>query len=454
MKHTLVAVELIALMAMTASAQKDAGIITRVIQPAWVQHAQAAPERAGEISSSGATATEKMPIFWNDVLTTGAGGRMRATLEDGSILNIGAQSSLLVRRMDTRAQQSEFELRYGRVRAQVVHLTLPDSKFEVRTNAAIVTVLEGGDVYIEATRPVETFVTCSSGKVDVKGLGISTLELNKHVVLNPGEGTTFSPGGNPEKHVATAEELRRAESQEAPAKSSDAFGTGAFRIGGGVTAPQLIYRVEPKYPEEARKAGLEGTVVLYAVVDPDGMIHNMRIVRSLDPVLDENAMQAARQWKFKPGTKEGKPVPVAASIEITFRVLDHPDVGQKANQGSTGGLGTGAVGSKAGAPAPPETVFLVGDGVVAPELIHRVEPEYTEEARRAGLEGTVTLTVAIEPDGMIRNLRVIRSLDGSLDQKAIQAVTQWKFKPGFKNGKPVTVNARIEISFRLPAKTQ
>jgi len=99
------------------------------------------------------------------------------------------------------------------------------------------------------------------------------------------------------------------------------FGGGVFRMGGGVSAPQLIYRVEPEYTEEARKAKYQGTVVLYAVVDVDGLVRNVRIVRSLGLGLDEKAVEAVKQWKFKPGTKDGKPVPVAASIEVTFRLL-------------------------------------------------------------------------------------------------------------------------------------
>jgi len=99
------------------------------------------------------------------------------------------------------------------------------------------------------------------------------------------------------------------------------FGGGAFRIGGGVSAPQLIYRVEPEYTEEARKAKYQGTVVLYAVVDPDGLVRNVRVVRALGLGLDEKALEAVRQWKFKPGMKDGKAVPVAASIEVTFRLL-------------------------------------------------------------------------------------------------------------------------------------
>ena len=99
------------------------------------------------------------------------------------------------------------------------------------------------------------------------------------------------------------------------------IGGGVFRAGGGVSAPQLIYRVEPEYTEEARKAKYQGTVVLYCVVDIHGAVRNIRVVRSLGLGLDEKAVNAVRQWKFKSGMKDGRPVPVAASIEVTFRLL-------------------------------------------------------------------------------------------------------------------------------------
>lgn len=103
--------------------------------------------------------------------------------------------------------------------------------------------------------------------------------------------------------------------------SGGGFGGGAFRVGGGVTAPVPIFRVEPEYTEEARKAKYQGTVVLYCVVDPDGIVRNIRVARSLGLGLDEKAMEAVRQWKFRPGTKDGRAVPVAAAIEVTFRLL-------------------------------------------------------------------------------------------------------------------------------------
>jgi TonB family protein len=99
------------------------------------------------------------------------------------------------------------------------------------------------------------------------------------------------------------------------------IGGGVYRVGGGVSAPSLIYKKEPEYSEEARKAKYQGTVTLYVEVDPSGKAVNIRVLHSLGLGLDEKAMEAVRQWKFKPGMKDGKPVTVAASIEVNFRLL-------------------------------------------------------------------------------------------------------------------------------------
>src|ERR1039458_300706 len=99
------------------------------------------------------------------------------------------------------------------------------------------------------------------------------------------------------------------------------FGGGAYRVGNGVTAPVVLYKKEPEDFEEARKAKYQGTVVLYIEVDPSGRAVNPRVVRSLGLGLDEKAMEAVRQWKFKPGYRDGKPVTVAATIEVNFRLL-------------------------------------------------------------------------------------------------------------------------------------
>ena len=99
------------------------------------------------------------------------------------------------------------------------------------------------------------------------------------------------------------------------------FGGGVFRVGGGVSNPVALYMPEPEYSEEARKAKYQGTVVLEVVVDASGHPRNLKVVRSLGLGLDEKAIEAVEKWKFRPGYKDGKPVTVAATVEVNFRLL-------------------------------------------------------------------------------------------------------------------------------------
>ena len=103
--------------------------------------------------------------------------------------------------------------------------------------------------------------------------------------------------------------------------SGGGIGGGVFRIGGGVSAPRLTYKVEPEYSEQARKAKYQGTVVLAIEVWQDGRAHNIRVIRSLGLGLDEKAIQAVQEWKFVPGKKDGIPVKVRANVEVNFRLL-------------------------------------------------------------------------------------------------------------------------------------
>lgn len=98
-------------------------------------------------------------------------------------------------------------------------------------------------------------------------------------------------------------------------------GGGVYRVGGGVSAPSVLYKVDPEYSEEARKAKYSGTVLISLIVDPQGKAQNIRVVRSLGLGLDEKAMEAVAKWKFKPGMKNGQAVAVQATIEVNFRLL-------------------------------------------------------------------------------------------------------------------------------------
>jgi protein TonB len=98
------------------------------------------------------------------------------------------------------------------------------------------------------------------------------------------------------------------------------IGKGRYVAGGGVSAPRPIYDPEPDYSEEARKAKYQGSVVLQIVVGPDGLPKDMRIARSLGMGLDEKALEAVRQWRFEPGTLNGRAVPVVVNVEVNFRL--------------------------------------------------------------------------------------------------------------------------------------
>ena len=103
--------------------------------------------------------------------------------------------------------------------------------------------------------------------------------------------------------------------------SGGGTGGGVYRIGGAVSQPQLILKVEPEYSEDARKAKYSGTVLLSIVVDANGLPHNIHVVRPLGLGLDEKAIEAVMKWRFRPALKGGQPVAVQAQVEVNFRLL-------------------------------------------------------------------------------------------------------------------------------------
>ena len=99
----------------------------------------------------------------------------------------------------------------------------------------------------------------------------------------------------------------------------------AYRVGGGVAPPQLTYRVEPEFTELARDAGFQGTVHVDLIVDAEGRVKDPHVAKKVGLGLDEQALAAVETWKFRPGSKEGQPVPVYAQVAVTFQLLDSRD---------------------------------------------------------------------------------------------------------------------------------
>jgi TonB family protein len=111
--------------------------------------------------------------------------------------------------------------------------------------------------------------------------------------------------------------------------------------------------------------------------------------------------------------------------------------------GNGNGFGDGSGGGMGGG------VYRIGGGVSAPMVLSKTEPEYSEEARKAKYQGTVVLMIIVDEHGMPQGIRVVRPLGLGLDEKAIEAVEKWRFRPAMKDGRPVKVEATVEVNFRL-----
>jgi len=97
-------------------------------------------------------------------------------------------------------------------------------------------------------------------------------------------------------------------------------GGGAYRPGAGITLPTVLREMKPAYTADAMRAKVQGSVWLECIVMPDGSIGDVKLTRSLDPIfgLDQEAIKAAKMWRFRPGMRQGEPVPVIITIELTF----------------------------------------------------------------------------------------------------------------------------------------
>ena len=157
-------------------------------------------------------------------------------------------------------------------------------------------------------------------------------------------------------------------------------------------------------------------------------------------VTDANLTQW--NWRVRASPESGEPGPWSEMRQFEFapcRLLDGTPCRAPANDGSSM------------VPGQPEAdgIYRIGGEVTAPTLIQKFEPEYTDEARTACASGSVLLSLIVDREGMPRDIRVKRPLGMGLDEKAIEAVSKWRFKPALKSGQPVAVRAQVEVNFRI-----
>ena len=206
-----------------------------------------------------------------------------------------------------------------------------------------------------------------------------------------------------------------------------------YKAGPGVTNPTIVREEKPRYTQAAMQAKVQGIVEVEAVILKDGTVGEVRIHKSLDKVfgLDEEALRAARAWRFKPAMKDGEPVLFQVIIQLEYRLHGGPN--QPVDEFMRDAL-----------PANMPYVEM-------PKLKSVPPPFFPADAMKAGLQGRVDVEVVVAADGTVARARVKRSLDKKygLDEQAIFAASRAIFEPGTAQGKPIPVATTITLEFRI-----
>ncbi len=184
-----------------------------------------------------------------------------------------------------------------------------------------------------------------------------------------------------------------------------------------------------------RAIGREATATVAFDVDEHGLPVNLQVLNASHPIWVPEAMAVVRDWQFVPGMKYGAPVSAPCTVDLVWGPTNL----------STQGL-QWAVAQM----SPPPTPNSVRNFASSPVVVYRgTDPSYTEEARTAGLQGTVQVSFMIGEDGVPQNLRVLSPLGHGLDERAIESVSQWRFQPVVLNGQPIRIGTTISVTFSL-----
>lgn len=242
---------------------------------------------------------------------------------------------------------------------------------------------------------------------------------------------------------------------------------------GGADALMQFVASGIKYPEDAVEAGKEGRVFVSFVVEKDGLVSNVKVLRGVCYSIDEEAARVVRGMpRWKPGMKDGKPARVSYQIPIMFKLdkMENKDkttvktvlVGDE-EKGASCRTSTATYSDnpaldkmKPNADGVYQIVeempsFPGGDQKLMEYIANNIN--YPHEARDKGIEGRVFIRMVIEKDGSVSNVKLLRGIGGGCDEEAVRVISSMpKWKPGMQDGKPVRVSYQIPINFKLTEK--
>lgn len=220
------------------------------------------------------------------------------------------------------------------------------------------------------------------------------------------------------------------------------------RVSSVVAQKNILSRVQPEYPPEAREQHVQGEVVLKVLIGRDGNVLEATSVTG-PPILVAAASDAVKQWTFKPYLLNDQAIEVETQIMVGFHLATSAN-----DADAPGGIPAGDAGGVAN-PTPPSpsndrTVgrVRISAGVSSRLLVKKVSPQYPEDARRARVQGVVVLRADISKAGDIESVEMVTGPPVLVDA-AIDAVKKWKYKPYLLQGEPQEVETTIEIHFNL-----
>lgn len=235
------------------------------------------------------------------------------------------------------------------------------------------------------------------------------------------------------------------------------------RVGGDEGLPRKIKDVKPVYPQIAMAARVAGVVIIDVTIGPDGRVTDAKVLRS-QPLLNQAALDAVRQWVFEPVLLNGAPTSVVKTVTVDFQLpASFVNLLERAKQLYAEGRLDDAERELVQArtllaqertvvasppPVPSDAPIRIGGDIKEPRKLRDVRPAYPPDAYAARVQGVVILEAVIAPDGTVRDARVLRSVP-LLDQAAVDAVRQWEFTPTYLNGVAVPVIMTVTVNFTL-----
>jgi len=216
------------------------------------------------------------------------------------------------------------------------------------------------------------------------------------------------------------------ETQSTQAKPPGSASQGILVVAPGVLAENLVQKVKPIYPPEAKQRGMQGEVLLEVSISATGDVENIRVTKG-HPVLVLPAIVAVKQWKYRPYLVKGVAVPVMSTVPVNFTLTD-----------SGGGPG-----EKTESP-----LIRLNSDAMAANVIYRVDPVYPLEAKQKAVEGEVVFEVTINEQGEVSDVQVL-SGNAMLVSAAYEAVRQWRYTPVLLNGDPIRAKSTLTIRFTL-----